>query len=177
MQHLRKLGPPVERGKPPALPLLTRRPDPQLSSGTGEWAGTALYGAVPVTLRVRWPDAAHRPFHTTLVLCLVKEDPNWGYRRLHGELATVGSKIALSTAVWEILKADGIDPAPQCSSTTWAAFLRSQAIAVLACDFIETITLTGSAITSSPYSSTPTDTKLGTTDLTRGTYSAWLGGH
>jgi hypothetical protein len=46
-------------------------------------------------------------------------------------------------AVWEILKADGIDPAPPRASTTWAAFLRSPAHALLACDFIETITLTG----------------------------------
>jgi putative transposase len=45
--------------------------------------------------------------------------------------------------VWEILKAEGIDPAPDRGSSSWAAFLRSQAHALLACDFIETITLTG----------------------------------
>jgi putative transposase len=77
-----------------------------------------------------------------LVLRLVSENPHWGYRRVHGELAAVGIKVAAST-VWEILKAEGIDPAPQRASTTWAAFLRSQAHALLACDFIETITLTG----------------------------------
>ena len=43
----------------------------------------------------------------------------------------------------EILKDEGIDPAPERTSTTWAAFLRSQAEALLACDFIETVTLTG----------------------------------
>lgn len=78
-----------------------------------------------------------------LVLRLVRENPSWGYtRRIHGELATLGITIAAST-VWEILKAEGIDPAPQRSTTTWADFLRSQADAILARDFIETVTLTG----------------------------------
>jgi transposase InsO family protein len=36
-----------------------------------------------------------------------------------------------------------LDPAPDRTSTTWAAFLRSQADALLACDFFETVTLTG----------------------------------
>ena len=61
---------------------------------------------------------------------------------MHGELATPGIKVAPST-VWEMLKAEGIDPAPQRGITTWADFLRSQAETLLACDFIETITLTG----------------------------------
>lgn len=45
--------------------------------------------------------------------------------------------------VWEILKARGIDLAPQRGVTTWADFLRSQAETLLACDFFETVTLTG----------------------------------
>jgi putative transposase len=43
-------------------------------------------------------------------------------------------KIAAST-VWEILKKAGIDPAPGRSGPTWPQFLRSQAKAILACDF------------------------------------------
>ena len=39
----------------------------------------------------------------TLVLRLARENPEWGYRRIHGELAGLGVKIAVST-VWEILK-------------------------------------------------------------------------
>ncbi|WP_194891433.1 integrase core domain-containing protein [Catenulispora pinisilvae] len=77
-----------------------------------------------------------------LVLRLVRENPSWGYRRVHGELATLGIKVAAST-VWEILKDEGINPAPERTATTWADFLRSQADALLACDFIETVTLTG----------------------------------
>jgi hypothetical protein len=64
------------------------------------------------------------------------------YRRVHGELLTLGIKVAAST-VWEILRQAGINPAPERTSTTWASFLRSQANALLACDFFETVTLTG----------------------------------
>ncbi|MFB9932202.1 hypothetical protein ACFORO_21510 [Amycolatopsis halotolerans] len=77
-----------------------------------------------------------------LVLRLAAENPIWGYRRIHGELALLGITIAPST-VWEILKADGVEPAPQRTTFTWADFLRSQAEAILAIDFIETIALTG----------------------------------
>ena len=77
-----------------------------------------------------------------LVLRLVRENPAWGYRRVHGELTMLGITIAAST-VWQILKDAGIDPAPERAVTTWSAFLRSQADAILACDFLETVPLTG----------------------------------
>ena len=77
-----------------------------------------------------------------LVLRLARENSSWGYRRLHGELLTLGITIAPST-VWEILRDAGIDPAPERAATTWADFLRSQAEALLAADFIPTVTLTG----------------------------------
>ncbi|MEU8876704.1 integrase core domain-containing protein [Streptomyces javensis] len=75
-----------------------------------------------------------------LVLRLAKENPSWGYRRLHGELLVLG--LSVST-VWEILKEADIDPAPERNSDTWASFLRSQTEALLACDFMETVTLSG----------------------------------
>jgi transposase InsO family protein len=77
-----------------------------------------------------------------LVLRLARENPGWGYRRIHGELLVLGIRIAAST-VWEILQRAGIDPAPERTPSTWAGFLRSQADALLACDFFETVTLTG----------------------------------
>ncbi|QIY69672.1 integrase core domain-containing protein [Streptomyces sp. RLB1-33] len=80
-----------------------------------------------------------------LVLRLAKENPNWGYRRVHGELAALGIRGAAST-VWEIFKEHGIDPAPQRDHSTWAAFLRGQAEAILACDFFEIRTLTGARL-------------------------------
>jgi hypothetical protein len=61
-----------------------------------------------------------------LVLRMVRENPGWGYRRVHGELLVLGVKVAAST-VWEILKDAGIDPAPERACGTWPGFLRSQA--------------------------------------------------
>jgi transposase InsO family protein len=78
-----------------------------------------------------------------LVLRLVKENPSWGYRRVHGELATLGIKVAPPPPSGRSSRPRASTPAPQRSSTTWADFLRSQAETLLACDFIETITLTG----------------------------------
>jgi hypothetical protein len=76
---------------------------------------------------------------------LARENNSWGYRRIHGELLVLGIKVAAST-VWEILHDAGIDPAPQRTSQTWAAFLRAQAQAIIAADFFETSTLTGARL-------------------------------
>ena len=77
-----------------------------------------------------------------LVLRLARENPGWGYRRVHGELAGLGVKIAASTA-WEILKKAGIDPVPRRTGPAWSQFLRSQAEAILACDFFTVNLLDG----------------------------------
>jgi transposase len=69
-----------------------------------------------------------------LVRRLARENPHWGYRRIHGELAGLGVKVAAST-VWEILKASGIDPGRRQAGLTWPQFLRSQAESIPACDF------------------------------------------
>src|ERR1019366_3011078 len=47
-----------------------------------------------------------------LVLRLARDNTEWGYCRIHGELAGLGVRVAAS-AVWEILKTNGIDPAPR----------------------------------------------------------------
>ena len=77
-----------------------------------------------------------------LVLRLARENPGWGYRRIHGELAGLGVKIAASTA-WEILKKAGSGQAPRRTGPAWSQFLRSQAEAILACDFFTAELLDG----------------------------------
>jgi putative transposase len=76
------------------------------------------------------------------VLRLASENPTWGYRRIHGELAGLGLQIAPST-VWSLLKRAGIDPAPRRSGPTWRQFLTAQAHSILATDFfcVDTVLL------------------------------------
>jgi putative transposase len=75
-----------------------------------------------------------------LVLEMARDNPGWGYRRIHGELAGLGYKLAPST-VWQILKDAGIDPAPRRAGQTWRAFLESQAKTILAADFFHVDTV------------------------------------
>src|SRR5215216_6424730 len=69
-----------------------------------------------------------------LVLRLARENPTWGYHRIHGELGRLGFRIGAST-VWAILHRAGVEPAPKRSALTWRQFLRAQAKSVLAVDF------------------------------------------
>src|SRR5205823_1055517 len=46
-----------------------------------------------------------------LVLEMARDNPAWGYRRIHGELTGLGHKVAPST-VWQSLKDAGITPHP-----------------------------------------------------------------
>jgi len=71
---------------------------------------------------------------------MARDNPGWGYRRIHGELTVLGYKLAPST-VWQILKDAGIDPAPRRSGQTWRAFLQSQAKTILAVDFFHVDTV------------------------------------
>jgi putative transposase len=61
---------------------------------------------------------------------LAKENPLWGYRRIHGELAKPGITVAAS-AIYEILRSAGINPAPRRGGQTWRQFLRAQAAGTL----------------------------------------------
>jgi putative transposase len=75
-----------------------------------------------------------------LILRLAAENPTWGYRRIHGELARLGFKLAPST-VWLLLKRAGIDPAPRRAGLTWRQVLSVQAEGILACDLFHVDTV------------------------------------
>jgi transposase len=60
-----------------------------------------------------------------LVLRMAKENPSWGYDRIQGAPANLGHEIS-DTTVGNILKANGIEPAPERKrTTTWATFIKS----------------------------------------------------
>ncbi len=71
-----------------------------------------------------WPRTAQAV--RALVPEMARDNPGWGYRRIHGELTGPGYKLAASP-VWQILKDAGIDPAPRRARETWRAFLAGQA--------------------------------------------------
>jgi putative transposase len=77
-----------------------------------------------------------------LVIRLARENPSWGRRRVHGELAGLGYEVAPAT-VWNILHTAGLDPAPRSQGPSWREFCRAQAKTMLACDFftVDTVLL------------------------------------
>ncbi len=97
--------------------------------------------------RKRWTYPRRRPGRpgiakgtTGLILQLAKENPTWRYRRIQGELATMGIPIAASS-VWAILKRHGVEPSPRRSGPTWAELLAAQAKGLMACDFFHVDTI------------------------------------
>jgi putative transposase len=91
-------------------------------------------------VRWRWTYPYHGgrpPVDAELALLIEKmarENPGWGYKRIHGELLSLGYRVGAST-VRRVLKLLRIPPAAQRSRTSWRQFLRTQASTMLACDF------------------------------------------
>ncbi len=112
---------------------------------------TGLFPVTPATLLAWHRKLAARKYDTSsrrkpgrppivrsiarLVVRLARENPLWGYRRIHGELTKLGVMVGPST-VREILRVAGIDPAPRRSGPTWRQFLHAQAAGILAVDFL-----------------------------------------
>ena len=71
----------------------------------------------------------------TVIVRLATENPRWGYQRIRGELLRLGCQVSASS-IARVLRANGLQPAPRPTSTTWRSFLRRQAAGIVACDFL-----------------------------------------
>jgi hypothetical protein len=96
------------------------------------------------TFKRRKPGGRPRidPALEALVVRIAQENTRWGYNRIHGELVKLGFDLDSKT-VRNVLKRNGIPPAPKRRRSTWRTFLRHYKEQLLACDFftVETIFL------------------------------------
>src|SRR6266545_3173142 len=100
----------------------------------------ALSQALPRVRSLLVEPATLLRWHRELVLRLAAENPGWGYKRIHGELAGLGFTLSPST-VWNILRRHGIDPSPRRARLSWREFLRQQAAGIVECDFFTVDTI------------------------------------
>ena len=76
-----------------------------------------------------------------LILRFVRENPDWGYGKIEGELLKLGYDISDQT-VANVLKRQGIPPAPQrVPSASWRTLMQHYKAQLLACDFFTVDTL------------------------------------
>jgi putative transposase len=110
------------------------------------WTGLSMRPATLLRwhrelVRRRWTYPHRRPGRPaldrrvqTLVVRLARENSGWGYRRIVGELRSLGISVS-ATSVRAILVRHGLPPAPQRDELSWRNFLRQHAATTLACDF------------------------------------------
>src|SRR6266540_5553103 len=68
-----------------------------------------------------------------LIKRLARENPEWGYMRVQGELKGLGIGVS-ATTIATVLRSAGLGPAPRRIGPSWSQFLRAQAHSLVAGD-------------------------------------------
>ncbi|MEU4806953.1 hypothetical protein [Actinosynnema sp. NPDC023587] len=79
------------------------------------------------------------------MLRFARENLRWGHRRIQGEPARLGHRIAAST-VRQILHDASLDPAPRHDGPTWREFPTTQAHGIIAADSLHLDTVLGTRL-------------------------------
>ena len=69
-----------------------------------------------------------------LVILMARENPSWGYPKIKDELKKLGIKIG-RTSIQNILKKEGLEPAPLRRDSKWTEFIKTHMDTLIACDF------------------------------------------
>ncbi len=89
-----------------------------------KWAAFGRRGVGRPRLEIRVRD---------LILRMARENSGWGCVRIRGELRKVGHWVS-ATAIRNLLRREGLGPAPQRSGPNWRTFLKAQASAIVVSD-------------------------------------------
>lgn len=74
----------------------------------------------------------------TAIIKIAKDNRDWGYIRIQGQLKYLGFKVSVAT-IGNVLKKAGLEPQPDRKrKTTWSEFIQSHWQSLAACDFFTT---------------------------------------
>ena len=102
----------------------------------------ALVGRQWASYRGR-PRRGRPPISTecrALIVRMARENPNWGYFRIRGELIKLGHTVA-ATTIRSVLLAAGVPPAGRRARLSWKQFLAAHAQTLVAADFFSVDTI------------------------------------
>jgi len=83
--------------------------------------------------RQRGAGRPRTPGDVEAVVCRLARENTWGYQRISGELKKLGIKLSKS-CVSDILRRNGLPPAPERGGLTWREFLAQEADVLLCAD-------------------------------------------